>query len=767
MSSDADFLKRLLSTFKIEAEEHITAMSSGLIELEKASAAERQMEIIETVFREAHSLKGAARAVNMTKIEATCHSIESIFSALKRKDIALSPELFDILHKAVDTLSKLLLSAATEQTPVEESRIKELIQKLENVLKKQRPVDSDQGSGIKRQTQVISAVESVITEHKPEVGEKESVVKEQPATDHRQPIPSMSETIRISTAKLDSILLQVEELLSAKLSASQRATELREINTALAEWKKELKKFRDQGSVARGQEITDLRSPVIDPFITSLESKLKMLEKSAEHDQQSLGSMVDNLLDNMKKVLMLPFSSLLEIFPKLVRNISHDRGKDVNLVIRGEEIEIDRRILEDMKDPLIHLVRNCIDHGIEKPEERVRRKKPLSGTITIAISRVNSNKVEILISDDGIGINITKVKASAVRLGIFPQVEVDKLDEQEVLSLIFQSGVSTSPLITDISGRGLGLAIVKEKVDKLGGIVSVETHPNVGTTLRIVLPVTLATFQGIITCVDEHLFILPTTNVDRIVRIKKDEIKTIENRDTISLNGRTISLVPLHAVLEFLQKEKKGKDSDFLHVMVLKAAEKRIAFSVDEVLNEQEVLVKSLGKQLSRVRNIAGAAVLGTGKVVPILNVLDLMKSAVRFSATTGAAVAAEEVEAKKKSILVVEDSITSRSLLKNILETAGYNVKTTVDGVDAMTALRTEELDLVVSDVDMPRINGFELTAKIRSNKKLSEIPVVLVTALESREDRERGIDVGANAYIVKSSFDQSNLLEVIRRLI
>jgi two-component system chemotaxis sensor kinase CheA len=412
-------------------------------------------------------------------------------------------------------------------------------------------------------------------------------------------------------------------------------------------------------------------------------------------------------------------------------------------------------------------VRNCIDHGIEKPEERLRLKKALSGKIQIVISHTNSKKVEIIISDDGAGIDFEKIKSSAVRLGIISQEDAGKLEDQKVISLIFQSGVSASPIITDISGRGLGLAIVREKVEKLGGSVSCETKTGAGTTFRIILPLTIATYRGILIRLNENLFVLPAVHMDSVKRIKADGIKTVENRETISLNGSAVSLVHLSAVLEIPQKERNDESREFIQAVILSSADKRIAFRVDEVLNEQEVLVKSLGKQLSRVRNIAGATILGAGKIAPILNISDLMKSAVKVSVSPVAVVREKEIKAKRKSVLIVEDSITSRTLLKNILETSGFDVKTTVDGIDAFTILKTGDFDIVVSDVDMPRMNGFDLTAKIRSDKKFADLPVVLVTALESREDRERGIDVGANAYIIKSSFDQSNLIETIKRLI
>jgi two-component system chemotaxis sensor kinase CheA len=387
----------------------------------------------------------------------------------------------------------------------------------------------------------------------------------------------------------------------------------------------------------------------------------------------------------------------------------------------------------------------------------------------MSISARNGSNVELLIADDGKGIDAGKVKAAAGKLRLLSPERAESLGDQEALAFIFQPGVSTSPIITDISGRGLGLAIVKEKVEKLNGALSVETEAGQGTSFRIILPLTLARFHGVLVRVGEHLFVFPTSNVERVARVAKDDVKTVENRETITVKGQAVSLVRLHEALNLAATVAAGGQPDVLPAVVLTSGNQRIAFVVDEVLNEQEVLVKTLGKQLIRVPNIAGATVLGTGNVVPILNVPDLIASAVRTSGTGihAAAVPSEETEKKRKSVLVAEDSITSRTLLKNILETAGYQVETAVDGVEALTKLRSGEFDLVVSDVDMPRMNGFALTAKIRADKKFLELPVILVTALDSREDREHGIDVGANAYIVKGSFDQSNLLEIIRRSI
>jgi two-component system chemotaxis sensor kinase CheA len=379
---------------------------------------------------------------------------------------------------------------------------------------------------------------------------------------------------------------------------------------------------------------------------------------------------------------------------------------------------------------------------------------------------VNGSKVELMVSDDGAGIDAAPVKASAIKHGRITAEEAQHLSEADGQALVFQSDVSTSPIITQLSGRGLGLAIVREKAEKLGGRVTLESRVGVGTTIRITVPIALATFRGILVEAAKRLFVIPTTQVERITRFKTDDVRTVEGQDTIAIEDRTTSLVWLADVLE-LPDAERADGAKASPCILLGSHEHRIAFAVDAVLGEQEVLVKRLSKPLSRVRNIAGATVLGSGQVAPILNVADLLKSARKTRRAAPRSTPAATAVVKEKSILVAEDSITSRMLIKGILESAGYRVKTAVDGLEAFTALRAEHFDLLVSDVEMPRLNGFDLTARIRADSRLASLPVVLVTARETREDRERGIDAGANAYLVKSNFDQSNLLEAVRRLV
>jgi two-component system chemotaxis sensor kinase CheA len=501
--------------------------------------------------------------------------------------------------------------------------------------------------------------------------------------------------------------------------------------------------------------------------ISRLEAALSVARRRAASHEREAGVKVDRLLENVKRVLMLECRSLLDMFPKVVRDLAREQGKEVDLQIEGAELEIDRRILEELKDPLLHLVRNCVDHGVEKPPGRSAAGKPARATIRISAAQRESDKVEITVADDGAGVSLKRLAASAIKQGLLPAERAPSAGEAELLPLMFQSGVSTAPMITDLSGRGLGLAIVREKVERLGGTVEVETREGRGTTFRLLVPLTLATFRGIVVRVADHNFVIPTLGIERVLSGRRDDVRTVEDRPMLAVNGTHLPFVKLADVLEIVASARPAEaDSRFL-ALVLGSSAMRVAFEVDEVHGDREVLIKPLGRTLERVRNVLGATVLADVGIAPILNVHDLLKSALRVArAPVSAAISATARAAQERRVLIVEDSITARGLLKNILEAAGYQVQVAVDGVEAWALLCVEPFDVVVSDVEMPRMNGFDLTARIRADRRLAELPVVLVTALDSREDRERGVDVGANAYIVKRDFDQERLFEVLQRL-
>ena len=754
--TDEDFLQKLREAFAIEAEEHLQAMTSGLLELEKTTQQQRQKEIVETIFREAHSMKGAARAVNRPDIESVCQALESVFNVWKRSGSRASAETCDTLNAALDFLGTLRTQPDVGAGAGERQAVQSMVAKVG-------------GLGAKAQPPARAGAPS------PAPPPQRAPA---PVPADAAPAPErlvIAETVRVPMAKMDALLRRAEEMVAVKLTAAEHAAELRELGTAVELWRKEWAQVRAVAPGATGlregaagqrvREFLDWN----EGHMRGIEKRLAAFGKAAQRDERLVGAMIDDLLGDAKKIVMLPFASLLDFFPKLVRDLGRELGKEIELALHGREVEIDKRILEEMKDALIHLVRNAIDHGIETPQKRATAGKPPHGLIAISIAQVDGNKVEIMVEDDGEGIDAARVRAAALKSGLVTAPEADRLSEAALLALIFQSGISTSPIVTEISGRGLGMAIVREKVEKLGGQISIENRPHSGTSFRMLLPVTLATYKGILVEAGGQTFVIPTSTVERIARVRREEIQTVENRETILLEGHALAFAWLADVLDLPRREKK-EPSPHVETLILSAALQRIAFGVESVHHEQEVLVKPLASPLVRVRNVAGATVLGSGTPVIILNVADLIKSAIRAAGTGGGRSAmpdAREQAARVHHVLVADDSVTSRMLLKNILESSGYHVTTAIDGVEALTALRAGDFDIVVSDVEMPRMDGFELTEKIRAEKKLADLPVVLVTALGSREHRERGIDAGANAYIVKGSFDQSNLLEVLGRLV
>ncbi len=796
-SKDDEFYQRLLTTFKGEAAEHLQAIADGVLTLEKGTSTSERASLIETIYREAHSLKGAARAVNLREIEALCQPLESLLASWKNESSQPVPEHFDLIHQTVTVLEDLVARSGIGVTAAQGAQARDLAKLLTRALAGRRTVAPASGPGkaappappIELQTapnpEPAPAARPETAGDSPAGPTAPTAATVQPPRPPHQEKPLATETVRVATAKLDALLLQAEEFIAAKLIAGQRAADLREAVAEFALWQKywakvqpllrDLKRLTSGDGRHRQAEQFCRTATQIGEFldwnaelVKNLEHKLTPILRAAEQDTRVIGGLVDNLLFDVKKVLMLPFAMLLETFPKFVRDLAREQGKEVDFTIQGREVEIDRRILQEIKDPLLHLVRNSIDHGLETPEERARRHKPVQGRLNIAIAQKDSGKVEICVADDGVGIDPEKVKAAAVKQGFLSAAEAEGLTADEARQLIFRSGISTAPIITTISGRGLGLAIVQEKVEKMGGSLQVEAVPTGGTIFRLVLPLTLATFRGTLIQVGQRLFVIPTTHLERVARVKGEDVKTVENRETILLNGHPIALVSLAATLGVPSQGQGSSQNGFLTVLVLNVNGQRLAFSVNAVLNEQEVLVKNLGPQLLRVPNIAGATVLGSGAVVPILNVTDLVASAIKKTAPQHVVgQGKKEAEQQVSSILVAEDSITARTLLKNILELAGYRVQTAIDGVEGFTALQREHFDLVVSDVEMPRMNGFELTSRIRADKRLAELPVILVTALESPEDRKRGIEVGANAYLVKSSFDQGNLLDLIKQFI
>ncbi|MCK6604751.1 MAG: response regulator [Ignavibacteriaceae bacterium] len=803
-----DFLKRLRATFRIEAREHLETISASLLGLDSL-APQEITGTVELIFREAHSLKGAARAVNENEIELVCQYIESIFSLLKKSEISYSPYIKDMLISAVDLMTIYMNLTEPEDQKAHGKDLKNLAEQLKSFaegghqvagvhahkeIPSHRPVEmtGEKTPPVKRELKkvVIGSARVPAAKTQPVSAEKPAEPRpapaetiqpaEKPATAAER--ESVRETLRIASEKIDTLLLKTEELLNIKLMIGEYEKQLNDSLFYFQPWKKEWEKIqtelrylKNRISLNDGMDYRDKKAITeilnyIDwnhSLVFVVDSKLSKSAKDLARTRHSVSQMIDSTLTDVKDIMMMPASSMLSILPKMVYDISRELGKVVDLDIKGGDIEIDRRILDELKDPLIHLVRNAADHGLEKPEIRLRRKKSGAGKLRVILSNIDSSKFEILVEDDGNGIDVERVKEKAVKNGLITQKEAFEMSLTDAYALIFKSDISTSPVITDLSGRGLGMSIVLEKVEKLGGNIITESEPEKFTRFRLILPLSVATLRGVLVKTGEDHYVIPSSGVEKVLRVKNNEIKSVENKETVFYSGKTIPLAPLRGLLELPDTHRK-EEPVHTNVMVLFNSENMVGVSFDELVDEAEFLIKPFNRQLQRIRNVSAATVLGSGQIVPVLNISDLIKSSLEFAGELRVrSKAAEQPSREEHNILVVDDSITSRMLLKDILESAGYNVKVAIDGVEALTALRSDKYHAVVTDIEMPRMNGFELTYQIRKEEKLKNTPVVLVTALSSPEDRERGIEAGADAYIVKSSFDQSNLLDIVERLI
>lgn len=765
-SMDQELRARLLETFLIEAGEHVASINHALSALEQNQSPAGQLEII---FRCAHSLKGGARIVNLQLIEYLCQSLESLLSRLRQGDNSISQSLLNLLHEAVDIIDAILASGSPEMPSL---AVKSACMQLRQQLDKATVEPANVSAPTEKNAQPDMAEPTVATELPsaavathiattlPEQHQTSTAVSD-------NPVPSaysapknnpVQDTVRIPASRLDNLLVQAEEMMALKLALRQHVLGLKTLQENLNQLRREQ---------ANKTELNKDGMQQLDRTLLGLGKQLQHLKRHSEEGFRQAGSMIENLILDAKSLLMFPFSFVAEGFARSVRDIAREQGKEVTFQLSGETLELDRRILQELKDPLIHLLRNSIDHGIESPAARIHNNKPQRATISLSAGYTDNGKAEIILSDDGAGINLPQIRQVAVDKGFITPEQSAQTDDQALIPLIFRSGFSSKQDVSHLSGRGLGLAIVQEKVEKLGGTIDVSSQVGRGTQFRLVLPLTLASFRGIQIRLGEHRFAVPTLNVVRVLRLPLSHIYTVEGRETLQVEERIVPIVAMSGILGV--QADPADLQEYRMLLLLGNEHEQIAFAVDEVIGEDDLLLKPLGPQLIRVRNLAGATLLGDGTVLPILNARDLLKSAQGGHAQPVKVhdIPIGKTEPIRHRILVVDDSITSRTLLKNVLESYGYEVKTAVDGTDALALLQTEPFDLVSSDVEMPQMDGFELTARLRADERFARLPIVLVTSLESQDDRQRGVEVGADAYIVKSSFDQSNLLEIIRKFI
>jgi len=740
-TTDEELFQELLDTFAVEAAEHIQTLNQALLRLERTTDEHEHTELLQEAFRAAHSLKGSARVINNSEIVDLAHGMENILQRARKNEISLAPNICDGLYAVVDAINQLL-----ERKPVA----------LEPIY-----------SWLKTFGDATASAES------------EASAFAEPQTESAQPEHHLEnaaalgdETIRVAVTKLDNLMVQSGELLISKISAEQQVSDIQAISRQLNLWLRSWREFRTllpktTSGNGKEQQLVDLATRHEERLQKILHDTTN-LQQSMNRDTLRLGMVAARVQDEVRRVRMVPFQILSLSLERAVRDAARIEGKTAApLTIEGSETELDKKILESLKDALLHLLRNAVSHGIELPEARAAAGKPSEGKVSISVAQRGS-EVRIVITDDGRGFDL-----DALRARLSDPEAAEKTTADDLISLAFEPGISTADHVSTIAGRGVGLDVVRRCIESLQGRIEVDSLAGRGSTIRLIVPVSLAMTRGLLVQASKQRFMLPLHSVEKILEAK--DTYSVKGQSLITLDGKPYPLVPLAAVLGL----PVGKDSAL--AVVIRIAEQRIVLLVEDVLTEQELAVKPLSKLLKQVSNVTGAALLGDGQPVVVLNTADLLRSAHQLrnmlipASSNGHSpnghspngqVSADDTSNTLR-ILIVDDSITTRTLEKNILQAAGYQVTTATDGTMALRQLQEKEFDLVVSDIQMPNMDGIALTRYLRDSMEYTNLPIILVTSLESLEDRENGLRAGANAYIVKRGFDQAELLSTIHQLV
>jgi len=816
MLTDSEIMAQVLEAFREEQAEHRQAAGELLLALERDPDHPQRQALLDRLFREAHSLKGGARAAGQPEIEQIAHRVEDLFSAVRQGRRQLTPDVCDPVYAALDAIGTLMNQVAAGQ-PADLAPYQPLLARLTQILDEptqllavaSSPVEPR--SAAKRGEAAVHSRPHLLPtpeamDHAPPAVDQEA----QPARNGHDSSDSngagngdvswgiSSATVRLSTTMLDALLTEAGELITCSVGAQQQARAARELIELPARWRRvwrqtlpTLNQLQSHGPIIRptvhyldgrdelaplaqthsGDHETAVLVEALfqaNALIADMEQRLLLHAHRATEDQARLHAVADRLHRQVRRTRMQPLATLFSPLPLQLREMARAAGKQIALELDDAGAEADRQVLERLGEVLMHLLRNAVDHGIEPANIRVANGKAPDGLIALR-TEVSGDRLTLTIADDGAGLDLAGIRQRALASGHVGEADLARMSEDELTDLIFLPGFSTRQTVSKLSGRGVGLDIVRSRVERMQGRVAVRSIPGAGCAFTLTVPLSLTSSHGLLLRAGRASYVLPLDSVQRILHILPRDIRTLEGRAALLLDDRPLALVHLTDLLG-QESPVVGDASSSWYGLLIGSGERQVICLVDAVLGEQELVVHRLPAPLQQVRYIAGATILADGKVVPILDVVDLLRAALGTRHTIQLASQAAAV-ARRPTVLVVDDSITTRTLEQNILEAAGYQVRLATDGVEALQLF--DQLaddggcDLMLSDVDMPRLNGFDLTARVRSDPRFQHLPIVLVTSLDTAEDRERGISAGADAYIVKRQFEQQALLDTIAQLI
>ena len=759
----------MMELFRMEAETQTAILSDGLLELE---ANPNNLQRIEELMRAAHSLKGAARIVDLHSVVQLTHAMEDHLVGIQEGKHPATSSTADVLFECLDFLKEVAeWSDAQAQAKATESQaaIEALIQKIQGLADPQATsplASSDSTSQQPAQKPAAPASPEPVEAKKTAAAPSSKSPK--PAAKPSGARQGASEFVRVTAKNLNHMVDLAAECLVESHNLENTTEHLASMHSvhqslasALGALKNRIRSAGDDAALSALGEVEHQASLASERFTEHLEGFKDYIHRNSR--------LAESLYQESIASRMRPFGEAVEAYPRMVRDISKSIGKKARFEIKGKETEVDRDVLEKLDAPISHILRNAIGHGLETPADRQAAGKQETGTVTI-VARHHAGMLRIEIRDDGRGIDIDRLKGKILEKGLTTQEILSGLSQAELLEFLFLPAFSTADKVTELSGRGVGLDVVQSMMQELGGAVRIETTAGAGTVFQLSLPITRSVIRALLLEIAGELYALPIPRIVQICVVSASQIRTVENRRYTTIDGNEVGLVSAQHVLEWTDALPNAESWS---TVVLNHHSNLYGLIVDRIRGETELVVRPLDSRLGRVPNINATAIHADGSPILILDVDDLVHSidnkisGERWRMSAGITADSSETAAKAQRILVVDDSITVRQLQKQILESSGYEVHLAVDGVEGWNAIRLGDYDLIISDIDMPRMTGFELLEHIRGESKFANLPVIIVSYKDRESDRRRGLDLGANYYLTKSSFKNETYMNAVLDLI
>lgn len=765
--------------FKTDSYDHIQKIESAILEWETSPTSE---EGFKSIFREAHSLKGSAGILGLKEIESITHVLEEYLGRISKGYGEYDPKDNDRIFYVLDQLKLLVQQAVTgERAKVDIKKTVDVLQGKDNLPGEISPPTNESGKGAIQASGSPTASTTKPTNTKEKNGS--SISNRNTPSGSENPNPSIKdqentsnldrinqpkdeskkspqkkafkiETMRVDPEKLDALLSNTGELIIAKNRIQKRSQEIADL---LMQWEEFSKVWRNMGGL----------DPKAKSNWEDLLKKFTALKAKSQLDSTKLDLVASKIDEGVQKVRLLPLSSVFEIFPRVVRDMGRELGKEVYLTLEGGDVTADKLIIEECKDSLMHLVRNSLDHGIETREERTDAGKANPAKIRIA-GKQTDNFIQLIVEDDGKGLDLTKIKEKAIAQGIHDKQELDSMTESQIYGIIFNQGFSTRTEVTNISGRGVGMDIVRNFAERFKGTIEVESSLGQGTKFSINIPLNFSTNQVLIVGVNGWKYGIPTEFVKQSLVIRKEEIHLVESKPTISFSKEPVRIVSFadYYPVSYIRTENIKKNKRYETCIVLEYNSEKFAILIDYIYEKQEILLKPFQGILEGTKKLAGNTILESGEICFVANIPELFLD-IKGRPIIHAMETETNTSKKNKSILIVEDSLITRAQLQRILESDGYPVITATNGKEGLEKAKNSKPHLILTDIEMPEMDGFGLIKELKRIDQFKNIPIVVLTSLGSTEHIDRGRELGADSYLVKSQFDQSVLLSTVERFV